>query len=85
MVLNSGRCRNAFMQDCLREISFHAARFQCQIKANWVEGVSNRHADALSRWHLGPNHPQEFWNLVQGLQVHETFVYEGLLNFSHDW
>ena len=84
-VLNSGRCRNTFMQKCLREIAFHAARFSCQIRARWIQGISNRYADALSRWHLSPKYADEFFSYTSGRQVTEVFIYDGLFEFSNDW
>ena len=84
-VLNSGRCKNAFMQKCLREIAYHSARFSCQVRAKWIQGVSNRYADALSRWHLSPEYVKEFHACTEGRQTSEVFIFDGLFEFSHDW
>jgi hypothetical protein len=48
-VLNSGRSKDKFMLQCLREIAFTAAKQNFQIKAIHVKGVDNRIADLLSR------------------------------------
>ena len=40
-VLNSGFSRDHFLQSCLREICFYAALHEFQIKANFIQGVSN--------------------------------------------
>ena len=47
--LNSGISRNSFMQSCLREICFHAATGEFQIRAKEISGSANRIPDNLSR------------------------------------
>ena len=47
-VVNTGRCRNLFMNSCLREICF-AALHEFEVCALHVPGVSNHFADLLSR------------------------------------
>jgi len=49
-VLNTGRCRNSFMDSCLREICYFSARYEFEVRAVHVPGVSNPLADLLSRW-----------------------------------
>ena len=86
IVINSGKSRCKFMQSCLREICYWAAIYEFQIKAQHLEGTSNRLADCLSRWHLDPLHKSEFIRLTEefdGLQDLE--VADSLFNFSHDW
>lgn len=83
--LNSGKCENEFMQECLREIAFQCARYHCQIRGHWIQGVTNRIADALSRWHLHTSHKKEFFKLVQGLNAQETYIYDGTFKFSKAW
>ena len=48
-VLNTGRCRNSFLNSCLRELCYLAAIHEFEIRAVHVPGVSNRYADILSR------------------------------------
>ena len=50
-VLNTGACRDAAIQNVLREIALIAARIQFVIKAKHILGISNRKPDWLSRWH----------------------------------
>ena len=73
LVLNTGRCRNAFLAACLRE------------RANHIPGVVNRVPDALSRWDLGPAYREEFMTMVGELNPKEAFVYEVLFGFLDSW
>ena len=85
MVLNTGRARNEFLQSCLREIEFTAARFEFELRANHIAGIENRIPDALSRWHEGERYKDQFRANVKGMEVAEVFVYEGLFRFVNDW
>ena len=49
--LNSGTCRNSFINSCLREICFLAALHEFEMRAVYLSGVLNGDADVLSRWH----------------------------------
>ena len=49
-VVNTGRCRNPFMNSCLREICYFAAIYEFEVRAVHVPRVSNHFADLLSRW-----------------------------------
>ncbi|CAC5389840.1 unnamed protein product [Mytilus coruscus] len=53
--LNSGACRNAFMQSCLREICFLTASHEFQVKGRYLSGEANRVADMRSRWDMDPD------------------------------
>ena len=83
--LNQGKADNSFLLACLREIEMCAATREFEIRGNWISGISNRIPDALSRWDLNPSYREEFRRQVQGRQVKEIFVYEGLFEFAHDW
>jgi len=48
-VVNTGWCRNPFMNSCLREICYFAALYDFGVGAVHVPGVSNHFADLLSR------------------------------------
>ena len=84
-VLNSGRSRDQFMQSCLREIMFLAARFQFEIQAIHLPGVDNRLPDLLSRWSLGEQYQAEFQRVIGDSPATQIYVYPGLFEFSHDW
>ena len=64
-VVNSGACRNSFMQSCLREISFLAASYEFVLKCRHLTTVENRLADLLSRWDLHSMISEEFLNHAQ--------------------
>ena len=51
-VLNTGRCRNSFVNSCLHEICYFSPRYEFEVRAvhTHVPGVSNQLADLLSRW-----------------------------------
>ncbi|CAG2232772.1 unnamed protein product [Mytilus edulis] len=63
LVLNSGCTRDAYMQCCLREILFYAAKYNFEIKAVHFPGVENRTADILSRWHSDSRFEDLFYEL----------------------
>ena len=50
-VLNTGRCRNPFLNSCLREICYLSALFEFQVRAVHLPGESNCVTDTLSRWY----------------------------------
>lgn len=58
MALNSGRCRNSFINSCLRGICYLAASFEFELHAIHLPGVFNNDADVLSRWHARPVNEQ---------------------------
>ena len=53
-VLNTGRCRNPFINACLRELCFLSATFQFEVRAVHLPGSQNDDADLLSRWDTSP-------------------------------
>ena len=84
-VMSTGRVKDSFMQACLRELEWVAAKCEFEIKGRHIEGVTNRVPDALSRWSMGKAYREQFETLVKGRKVTEVFVYEGLFNFQHNW
>ena len=50
LVMNYGKTRNVWLQSCLKEILFFAAKYGFEIRAKHICGVENRAADWLSRW-----------------------------------
>ena len=66
-VMKSGRAKNAYMQKCLREIVFITATKEIEVFPRHIEGVNNRDADLLSRWHLDKKNQKET----------PTYLYEG--------
>ena len=86
-VLNSGSSRDSFLQKCLREILYFAARFNFEVRAVYFPEIKNRTADLLSRWHMDVSFKNKFYDLsvVRSDITYEKFVYVGLFEFTHDW
>lgn len=86
IVINTGKSKCKFMQQCLREVCFLAAVHEFRIKAQHIDGKSNRIADCLSRWHLDGSHRVEFWRLTGDIDdIQELSVGEDSFRFSHNW
>lgn len=86
IVINSGKSRCPFMQKCLREICFLAAVNEFQVKAQHLEGVSNRLADSLSRWHLGESFQESFREMTRNVfNLEEISIEDETFRFSHNW
>ena len=66
---NSGRCRNAFINSCLREVCFLAATHEFEIRAVHLRGVLNSEADVLSRWNVPSRAKGQFLHRVQRDQL----------------
>ncbi len=60
-VINSGRSCGPFLQSCLRELAFTAARFEFEIRSAHIARVMNRIPDYLSRWALQKDMEDKFW------------------------
>ena len=65
-VLNSSRCRNAFVNSFLREVCFLAATHEFEIH---LPGVLNSEADVLSRWNVALRTKEQFLQRVQRDQL----------------
>lgn len=83
--INSGRTRSRMLQACLREICFICATRECEIKAKFIEGTSNRLPDLLSRWSLSPEYSQKFVTEIGGKLYREITVTEQFFRFCHEW
>jgi hypothetical protein len=64
-VINTGKSRNQFLQNCLRELLFVAARHEFEFRAVHILGEENRAADLLSRWHLSEFYARTFYKEFQ--------------------
>ena len=49
-VLSTGRCKDAFLNACLREICYLSSCYEFEIRAVHIPGRFNDDADLLSRW-----------------------------------
>ena len=86
-VLNSGSTRDYFMQGCLREILYYAARHSFEVRAIYFPGEQNIIADLLSKWDVDSTYRKSFFDLsiIKSSNCVEKFVYAGLFKFTHDW
>ena len=84
LVVNSGRTRDWFMQQCMREILYTAAKHEFEVKCRHIPGCQNRLPDLLSRFH-DPKSRLEFQHRTKNIKCQECYVYPGLFNFIHKW
>ncbi len=49
-VMNTGRTKDDYLQNCLRELAVIAARYEFEIPCVHIAGLCNRVPDILSRW-----------------------------------
>ena len=73
-VLNTGRCRNPFLNSCLREICYLSALVEFEVRAVHLPGESNCAADALSRWHENASAETNFLELAVQTNLTEVEV-----------
>ena len=73
-ILNNGRTREVFLQQCLQEICFHAALYNLEVRAKHIPGRDNRLPDLLSRWSLGDEHKERVYELTQNQVLVEDVV-----------
>ena len=85
-VLNTGRCRNSFLNSCLRELCYLAAIHEFEIRAVHVPGVSNRYADILSRWDSNNLAGRtEFLAHAQHVNLQAVSVPDDMFRFDNDF
>ena len=64
-VMNSGRTQDQFLGACARNIWFHSALLDIDIKYVHVLGSQNQTADLLSRWTGSIQDQNQLCNLVE--------------------
>ena len=84
-VLNTGKSRDLFMLECLRELLYIAAIGEFEIRACHISGVSNRLADHLSRWYSSGESRRAFKREITGMALHKRFISAGLFHFINNW
>lgn len=84
-VINSGKAKCVMLQDCLRELAFLSAIYECQIRTVHLDTKSNRIADHLSRWNLNDSHRQQFYSMTDSFELHEYIVTDNMFQFTNDW
>ena len=85
-VLNNGRCRNSFLNSCLRELCYLATIHEFEIRAVHVPGVSNCYVDILSRWDSNNLAGRtEFLAHVQHVNLQAVPVPDDMFQFDNDF
>ena len=84
-VINSGSSKDAFMQDCLRELCYMAAVFQFDIKAKHILGEENRLVDFLSRWQTHKKYAVMFNESIAKNIYEEIKVEKCHFRFLNNW
>ena len=84
-VINSGSSKDAFMQNCLRELCYMAAVFQFDIRAKHIFGVENRLADFLSRWQTHEKYAVMFNQSIAKNIYEEIKVEKCHFRFLNNW
>ena len=83
-VINNLKTGDIFMQSCLRELFFICAKFDFEIRANHISGISNRIPDFLSRFHLDSSYKKKFFKEV-GDNFRFCTVPAEFFKFQFDW
>lgn len=84
-VINSGSSKDAFMQNCLRELCFIAAIHQFEIRAKHILGEENRLADYLSRWHTHTKFSKLFSSAIDLRKYEQVPVPKSAFHFCNSW
>ena len=84
-VINSSRSKDIFMQACIRELWFIAAKHSFEIRAAHISTTDNRIPDHLSRWHQSPVHKQKFFDLTINYDLQHVIVTDALFEFTYQW
>ena len=83
-LLNYGITRSPFLAACLREINFFLARYNIELRAEYIPSKENHLADLCSRAFINDNYFRNFNQLLNdGVLKLENIVYENF-NFELD-
>ena len=85
VIVNSGRSRDTYLQQQLRELTWWLAKYQFRIKTVHLSGRLNRIPDLLSRWGEGPAIQKEFMDRVKNRNVAQKYIKQSWFNFSASW
>lgn len=83
--VNSGRAKDEYMQQTLREIAYLAAVGDFCIRTQYIDTRSNRPADILSRWEEMERPKEMFLNSLGNKPMLETQVSEDIFKFTNNW
>jgi hypothetical protein len=80
--LASGKVKDQLLGCCLRDIWYHAALHEFELRAVHLPGKDNRAADLLSRWHLNSAFRDDFRKLPTIASLTPMSVPQQLFNIS---
>ena len=84
-IINTGKAKNRFAQDCLREICYICAQNNMVVKLVHRIGSENRIPDLLSRFHLGEKFRNQFFHEPKGTRKTVTKIRDSDFKFTHTW
>ena len=84
-LLNTGKSKCPLLLRCAREIAFMSAVGGFYIWSLHIQGLENRRSDFLSRWSLGPQFQEKFWEEVKGEEVQEVIITPDKFQFTANW
>lgn len=83
--VNSGRTRDPFMQQCLREITYLAATGDFEVRMTFVSTLDNGIPDSLSRWYDGAKYRRKFKQLTSGLKLKQRRINDSHFDWVYNW
>lgn len=84
-VINTGKTKCEFLQNCLRELAFLTAISECEVRAVHLDSQANRISDHLSRWSMAEFHKNQFFRLTSHYPLTEYIVTPDLFHFINNW
>ena len=84
-LINRGKSTCRFMQNCLRDILFVAARNEFQIRIEHLSSEANRKSDLLSRVALNSKNLDLFLQENSHLTLHECEISQELFDITCKW
>ena len=84
-IINTGRAKNLFAQNCLREICYLNAKNNMVVKVVHKAGCENRLPDLLSRWGSSSWYSKQFHEETKEIETKEETVSGEMFKFTHEW
>lgn len=83
--VNTGRTKDRFMQQVLREIAYLSTMGNFLIRTRFIDTKSNRPADILSRWDSIPDALNQFYRAIGHTNFTEVKICDNHFKFINDW
>lgn len=83
--VNSGKTKDRFMQQCLREVAYLAAIGNYEVRMSYISTVDNKIPDALSRWYDSSEYRREFRRLTAGTRMVQRRLTRIHFQWSCSW